>query len=454
MPRSGIVESSCTCPYFEDRGPCKHIWATMLAADARGLGPRAGSRKLSVLTPESDEWDLDDEPDELEEDEAFFGRRYPSAGPGRPRFSPWQRPRSPSPAGWQQQLSAVFEGHAASGSGDTALPLVGKNREAWYVLDVTSSHRNRRLDDPPLSARDQAERRVRPAQAVERRPGGCRPVHKARRPRDAARPLGERRGPRRRVRCLSRPLWLLWLPRLRAEDLAGVAGRRGLRAPAAEALRHGALRVDAGQLAAGPGGGRPPAGLGRRSAVAVPLVHRSGRQEETLAAGGPIGARGGERAASPENARAVAGQRPGVAGRSAGAAGGRRFLSLDRGPAQSLGHRGPLPGPLGVAGSPVAIAVAAGNKSPAEPPLRRSAPAAAGPAGCPFARTLWPQPALRRRRVPVRRQGSPRRGPLRGHGRARQGADPGPRPRQGTRVAGLPGRTRRAARRCLGFPRP
>ena len=62
--RSGIVESSCTCPYFEDRGLCKHIWATMLAADARGVGPRAGSRKLAVLTPESDEWDLDDEPDE------------------------------------------------------------------------------------------------------------------------------------------------------------------------------------------------------------------------------------------------------------------------------------------------------------------------------------------------------------------------------------------------------
>ena len=73
------------------------------------------------------------------------------------------------------------------------------------------------------------------------------------------------------LRCLSRPLRLL---RLQPEDLAGVAGGRGLRAPAAEALRHGAARVDAGQLPAGPGGGRPAAGLGRRSAVAVPLVHR------------------------------------------------------------------------------------------------------------------------------------------------------------------------------------
>jgi hypothetical protein len=136
---SGTVESSCTCPYFVDQGPCKHIWATLLAADARGFGPRAGSGKLSVLTAESDGWDLDDEPDDWEENEPIIGRRYPSAGPDRSHFSPWQRPRPSSPARWQQQLSAVFEGQAVSGSGDTALPVLGKNREAWYVLDVTSS---------------------------------------------------------------------------------------------------------------------------------------------------------------------------------------------------------------------------------------------------------------------------------------------------------------------------
>ncbi len=137
--RNGIVESSCTCPYFEDCGPCKHIWATMLAADAGGLGPRAGSRKLSVLTPEPDDGDLDDEADDWEEDEAFFGRRSPSAGRDRPHFSPRQRPRSPRSARWQQQLSAVFENPVASTSGDMALPLVDKTREAWYVLDVTAS---------------------------------------------------------------------------------------------------------------------------------------------------------------------------------------------------------------------------------------------------------------------------------------------------------------------------
>src|SRR4051812_43860738 len=31
------VHAWCSCPYCEDRGePCKHIWATLLAAEARG----------------------------------------------------------------------------------------------------------------------------------------------------------------------------------------------------------------------------------------------------------------------------------------------------------------------------------------------------------------------------------------------------------------------------------
>src|ERR1700730_10648356 len=29
------LDVACTCPYFEDGESCKHIWATMLAADSR-----------------------------------------------------------------------------------------------------------------------------------------------------------------------------------------------------------------------------------------------------------------------------------------------------------------------------------------------------------------------------------------------------------------------------------
>src|SRR5688572_4696543 len=30
----GSLAVACTCPYFEERENCKHIWATMLAADS------------------------------------------------------------------------------------------------------------------------------------------------------------------------------------------------------------------------------------------------------------------------------------------------------------------------------------------------------------------------------------------------------------------------------------
>ncbi|WP_435008631.1 SNF2-related protein [Tundrisphaera lichenicola] len=43
--------SSCSCPYFGPAGaPCKHLWATLLAVDARGLLPSAPARPLRLIT--------------------------------------------------------------------------------------------------------------------------------------------------------------------------------------------------------------------------------------------------------------------------------------------------------------------------------------------------------------------------------------------------------------------
>ena len=32
-----ILRLSCTCPFFYDRGPCKHLWATVLQAADQGI---------------------------------------------------------------------------------------------------------------------------------------------------------------------------------------------------------------------------------------------------------------------------------------------------------------------------------------------------------------------------------------------------------------------------------
>ncbi len=43
--------ATCSCPYFGPTGaPCKHLWATVLAVDARGLLPSAASRPLRLVT--------------------------------------------------------------------------------------------------------------------------------------------------------------------------------------------------------------------------------------------------------------------------------------------------------------------------------------------------------------------------------------------------------------------
>ncbi|WP_161602395.1 DEAD/DEAH box helicase [Tautonia marina] len=50
--RGDRLLASCTCPYFGPEGagaPCKHIWATVLATDARGLLESAEGRPLRLL---------------------------------------------------------------------------------------------------------------------------------------------------------------------------------------------------------------------------------------------------------------------------------------------------------------------------------------------------------------------------------------------------------------------
>ena len=48
--RGGRLHASCTCLYFGPEGePCKHLWATILAADAKGLLPAAPVRPMRLI---------------------------------------------------------------------------------------------------------------------------------------------------------------------------------------------------------------------------------------------------------------------------------------------------------------------------------------------------------------------------------------------------------------------
>src|SRR5207248_3922140 len=67
----------CSCPYYQDRlEPCKHIWATVLAAEPRGFlrGP-GGMAHLRVVADHEalERWDQENgwaaDPDEWDEDD-------------------------------------------------------------------------------------------------------------------------------------------------------------------------------------------------------------------------------------------------------------------------------------------------------------------------------------------------------------------------------------------------
>ncbi|MEJ7636623.1 MAG: SWIM zinc finger family protein, partial [Singulisphaera sp.] len=49
--RGGRLHATCSCPYFGPFGdPCKHLWATVLAVDARRLLSAAPVRPLKLVS--------------------------------------------------------------------------------------------------------------------------------------------------------------------------------------------------------------------------------------------------------------------------------------------------------------------------------------------------------------------------------------------------------------------
>src|SRR5436190_15963048 len=61
----------CDCPYFDSTGPCKHVWATILAAEARGYLSEASlaTRDRIYDYADSDVGDDEDFDDEESEDD-------------------------------------------------------------------------------------------------------------------------------------------------------------------------------------------------------------------------------------------------------------------------------------------------------------------------------------------------------------------------------------------------
>lgn len=125
-----VVHCSCTCPYIEENdAPCKHIWATVLAAEARGFAATAAtSGSLRLVLDEDDEFDDDD--DEYDE----FPKRPHHPSPPPERAVTGQH-------AWKDLLAALRrEVNPTSAPTRTA-----SERQLVYVIDAPASQQVRKV---------------------------------------------------------------------------------------------------------------------------------------------------------------------------------------------------------------------------------------------------------------------------------------------------------------------
>src|SRR5579862_8413748 len=114
----------CDCPYFETAGGCKHLWATILAADAQNY-----FTAITRLSPRDVSFDEVDKPDDLEDpDEDSFDEAPP------PRLSQIYQPlpQAAQPV-WRQRLNEIVP------AGSLAPTVWPAQRELLYVVDPQAS---------------------------------------------------------------------------------------------------------------------------------------------------------------------------------------------------------------------------------------------------------------------------------------------------------------------------
>ena len=133
--------ASCECPYFEGGESCKHLWATILAADAWGYLSRAAADPDLLL--EFEYFDFDEDPDEEDVGDSFSLPPPPSAiQPAVPK-----RPTAPPRTAWQSQIAGISPLHM-----QTLVPRLTwpASRQILYTVDLGRSQQARSLVISPL----------------------------------------------------------------------------------------------------------------------------------------------------------------------------------------------------------------------------------------------------------------------------------------------------------------
>lgn len=133
----GSLVVHCTCPAYDQYGPCKHIWAAILEADKQGALPGAqnASRLRIVDLLESDDFDEDEDADEEDDD---------------PRGANWKNfSVSPAPGVIKQPARPLWRDQLDTIARLTLEQALAGNRKPWpagfeiaYILDLAGSRKN------------------------------------------------------------------------------------------------------------------------------------------------------------------------------------------------------------------------------------------------------------------------------------------------------------------------
>ena len=133
LREKGAVRYSCECPYYASTGdPCKHVWAALLAADARGLTDQwQTSRRLDLLPDGEEDYEDDHVIEGAPLMSALAAAVQRMARPGQGRRNYRRKART---AEWKQSLASLRDAMQASERAQKADWPPG--REVLYIVDV------------------------------------------------------------------------------------------------------------------------------------------------------------------------------------------------------------------------------------------------------------------------------------------------------------------------------
>jgi superfamily II DNA or RNA helicase len=135
----GELSLSCSCAYFEAGGPCKHLWAVILAAEKRGYlsAVRNIAKVVEIGAGEDDEdffgSDDDDDDDEEDDDELPVVSSPPRSPAAIAQLRP-QLPPAPKPPEWKARIASMAQDK--TGQPRAEWP---EKRQILYVVELSGS---------------------------------------------------------------------------------------------------------------------------------------------------------------------------------------------------------------------------------------------------------------------------------------------------------------------------